>query len=94
MMDTMAAGELACSGCSSSGGLEAALHGGHGQSGGGRRQRMAAGELACSGCSSSNGFGGCAVWWTQWQQMSWLAVDAAALVDLEAALCGGHSGSR
>jgi hypothetical protein len=33
------------------------------------------------------------VWWTQWQQMSWLAVDAA-LVDLEAALHGGHSGSR
>jgi hypothetical protein len=29
-----------------------------------------------------------------WQQVSWLAVDAAALMDLEAAMCGGHSGSR
>ena len=38
--------------------------------------------------------GGCAVWWAQWQQVSWLTVVSAALVDLEAALCGGHSGSR
>ena len=53
MVDTVAAGELAVGAALVD--LEVALCGGHSGS-----------RWAGSGCSS-DGFGGCAVWWTQWQ---------------------------
>jgi hypothetical protein len=53
VVDTVAAGELAVGAALVD--LEVALCGGHSGS-----------RWAGSGCSS-DGFGGCAVWWTQWQ---------------------------
>ena len=69
-----AAGELADSGISSSGGF--------GGCAGVRHSRWAASELADSGISSSGGFGGCAGVRHSGQQVSWLTVVSAALVDL------------